>query len=447
MLLSYIEEIAAASGNEKIEVMKKYPEFKTVLLYAYDPFRKYHMTAPGLLGQGLDMIVNHFDTLDDLSSRVLSGKTAFEKVSDILTSLANPDAEVFKRIINKDLRAGINVKSINKAFPGLIPLAHSGLTKPPVMLLKTYKKRKLKFPCLAAVKKDGVRGLWSQDNMMSRQGKPFTGLDHITDQLSEFPYDLDGELCVSEEIFDVASGLIRNDKPTPNAVYHVFDMPSFPGNFLKRRLALDKLLIESDSIKLIPVFKINSEESLLNFYDQMILVGEEGIVIYDPYSLYEGKRSSDWMRLVPLKQADCKVVGFYEGKGKLSGSLGGVVVDYKGHEVKVGTGFSEKVQEKQIVKDIVKNNLPSSNLKVGRDLLHEISPICQNNRGFIWVNKDLFFGAIAQCEFKEETKSGSMRQPRFKRWRWDKEELSECTCNIKTLPRPGCPVHGFEGAI
>lgn len=424
MLLSYIEEIAEASGNDKIEVMKKYPELKKVLLYAYDPFKKYYMTAPDLDGYGEDYMEpgEEYEILDDLSTRVLSGQAALEEVSDSISIMNKDKAEVFKRIINKDLRAGINVKSINKAWPGLIPTAHSGLSKPPVMLLKTFDPKKVKFPCLAAVKKDGVRGLWSQNNMMSRQGKSFIGLDHITDQLEYFPHDLDGELCIDDEIFDAASGMIRNSEPTPGAVYHVFDMPSFPGNFIQRRLALQEL-IESTEVKLIPVFKINNEESLMKFYNKSLADGEEGIVVYDPYSPYEDKRSYDWMRIVPLKQTDCKVIGFEEGKGKLAGSLGKIIVDYKGKEVSVGTGFSEKVlksQLNQLVSQTDKTMHCTNNMEVSSTILHKISPIWHKIRDFIWVNQELFLGAIAQCEFKEKTKAGSMRQPRFKRWRWDK---------------------------
>ena len=139
---------------------------------------------------------------------------------------------------------------------------------------------------------------------------------------------------------------------------------------------------------------------------------EECLVIYDADSYYEDKRSYDWMRLVPIATEDCKVIGFFEGKGKHADSLGGIIVDYKGHEVKVGTGFKEKF----IAKDSLNlNKIESVNPKYRRISVNE-----QNIRQYIWDNKELFLGAIAECEYKEKTKAGSMRQPRFKRWRWDK---------------------------
>jgi len=423
-ILSHIEEINQAIGNEKIDIMKKYYSDRMILKYAYDPFKKYHITSEK---SGLDYLQgspdgSNFTTktktiLDDLSSRSLSGQAAIEAVCDHMVSL-NPDsAELFKRILNKDLRCGINIKTINKAFPGLIPLVWDGSKKPAFALCKTFDPKKIKYPVLAAVKKDGVRAQYI-DKMISRQGKPLVGHNHIEDQ---FNFHVDGELCVPGEIFDVASGLIRNDDPTPNSVLWVFDAPSLPGVKRERINWLRRNLKESNSVKLIHHYWIETESDLTKFYQWALVEGEEGIVIYDPDSEYEDGRI--WWRLVPIKSADCHVIGFYEGKGKHAGSLGGIIVDYKGHEVRVGTGFSEKVsksQLKQLVSSIDKKLLTLESKKIEGYSIEDISPVWQKIRQFIWDNKPLFLEAIAKCEFKEKTKAGSMRQPRFKTWRWDK---------------------------
>ena len=100
------------------------------------------------------------------------------------------------------------------------------------------------------------------------------------------------------------------------------------------------------------------------------------------------------MKLIPEKKADCKVIGFEEGTKKNKGSLGAIVVTYKGQKCKVGTGFKELLDSK--VQDHV--------------------------RQYIWDNQSQFFGAIAEIHFKEETKAGKMRMPRFYAWRFDKTE-------------------------
>jgi DNA ligase-1 len=384
VMLNKINDIAQAKGNDKIKVLKKYPELKQVLLYAYDPSRKYYMTASesydynSIPDEPLNMSY-YFEILDKLSGRILSGGTAVTELSYIIRNLPPDDAEVFKRILNKDLRCGINLATIEAAWPGLIPKM-----KPSCMLLKTYKPEKVKFPCLAAVKKDGVRGRWLISRMATRQGKPIIGIDHITDELNKYSIEFDGELCVPNTDFDTASGLIRSLNPTPEAVYYIFDSPSLGGTKQNRYSALISLFKETQYIKLIPHYLITNQDKLYYYYNESIKHGEEGIVIYDPDSLYEDKRSYDWMRMVPIKTADCVVIGFFEGKGKHANRLGGIIVDFEGHEVRVGTGFSDEQRED------------------------------------IWMDKSTYDGVIAELEFKEKTKAGSLRQPRFKTFRWDK---------------------------
>jgi len=423
MMLNKIKEMQNAIGADKIEVIKKYPELKKVLLYAYDPFKKYYMAAPIVRTTGFcNLGLATESLLDDLSSRKLSGQLAYEAVCDHIASLNPKAAEVFSRIINKDLRAGIHVKSINKAFPGLIPLTWDGSEKPSVMLLKNFDPSRIKYPCLAAIKKDGVRGLYGGE-MVSRQGHKLIGHDHIEEELEQYPQQFDGEICVPGEIFDVASGMIRDKNPTPESVYWIFDCPSLPVPKKQRWCWLRVNLEQSANIRLIEHYKFDTPYALMKFYDFALSQGEEGIVVYDPEDLYEDKKSHSWMRLVPVKSADCEVIGFYEGKGKHVNSLGGIEVNYKGHVVRVGTGFSEKIKKselKQIVKESDKKLLTFDKIELGKGSIGEVSPILQKIRKFIWNNQEHFLGAIAKCEFKEETKAGSMRQPRFKTWRWDK---------------------------
>lgn len=425
-MLLIINKIKAAKGNEKITIMAKHPELKKVLKYAYDPFKKYYMSAPDLEGtfNGEFWLDEMYSILDELSTRKLSGHNALGAVCDHIVSCSPNTAELFKMILNKDLRCGINIKSINKAFPGLIPLAFDGAEKPAVMLLKTFDPKQAKYPCLAAIKKDGDRGLTAIQKLQYRSGRKVIGLNHIEEALVGFDHEFDGELTVPGCDFDTGSGLIRNDSPVTNAEYHIFDVPSVPGTKNHRYNALKVLEKKFPSfIKVIEHRRINNAGELKNFYEEALELGEEGIVIYDPDSLYEDKRSYDWTRLVPIKSADCPVVGFFEGKGKHEESLGGIVVDYKGHKVKVGTGFSEKVlkaQLKQLLNPIDKKLLTLDSKKLEGYKVTHVSPIWQRIRQFIWDNKDQFKGVVAELEFKEETKAGSMRQPRFKHWRWDK---------------------------
>ncbi len=423
-MLQIIEEIAAASGNEKIRIMKEHPEIKKVLEHAYNPFRKYYITAPEFNGDGTESYIP-FKLLYKLQTREVSGYEAIRRIKDTIAILKPDWAELFKRILNKDLRARINIRSINKAFPGLIPLVYDGGEKPPVMNLRGYKKNKCKFPCLAAVKKDGVRGMFSEQ-LLSRQGHRHPGHEHLEDELSQYGIMTDGEVCIPGMIFDEASGRIRDDQPCPESVIYLFDVPNIPGTKMERYKWMKNNIRESNKVKIITHYIMNSEEELMKFYKWALDEGEEGIVVYDPDSLYEDKRSHDWMRLVPVKKADCPVIGFYEGKGKLENSLGGIIVDYKGHEVRVGSGFPEKLNKKELNQLVRESDVilaTSPNKKLSKGSIGEIPENIRKLRKFIWDNKEQYLGAIAEVAFKEKTKAGSLRQPRFKRWRWDKMEV------------------------
>lgn len=431
-ILETIKEIAETSkSTTKAKTLLAHPELKEIIMRAYNPFNRYYITAPegynGVDG-GVD-ICDHLtgfisddvnDILYGLHKRTLSGNEAMEAVSDLLTTLNPEGAELFKRILNKDLRLGMGVKSINKVWFNLIPTAHADTgsdQKPGVMLCKTFDPEKATYPLIAAVKKDGTRARAVDFKLQTRAGHVLNGFDHIETQLELYGFEKDGELMIPGNEFDTASGLIRNTEPVPNAVLWLFDCPSANGNKLERYKFMKAHIKETDHLKIIPHYIIKSYEHLLNFYKWALGQGEEGLVVYTIDHEYRDARSTDWCRMVPHKKAECKVVGFEEGKGKLKGSLGKIVVEFpvedgKIVKVKVGTGFVEKPWD-----ELKGAALTKAMEKYGNKESYEAS-----RRSFIWENRKHFKGRLAQLEYKEKTKAGSMRQPRFKGWRTDKTE-------------------------
>lgn len=270
-----------------------------------------------------------------------------------------------------------------------------------VQKLKTYEKSKAKWPALVAPKLDGVRGKYSKGKLISTRGNEIKGMSHILEQLKYCPVKLDGELTVPGKGFDSASGLIRNFQEQPEVIYNVFDIPDINGGTKENRLRdLFRLqlngLFGSINVKAIPHFVANSHIEMIRYYENFLKLNYEGLVYYRSDCRYEYKKNFNWMRVIPVKTADCKVIRFIPGEGKNIGSLGALVVDFKGTECKVGTGFRE------IFEGNVKEHV----------------------RQYIWDNKELFRGKICECEYKEESKFGKMRQARFKGWRWEKTDPS-----------------------
>lgn len=50
--------------------------------------------------------------------------------------------------------------------------------------------------------------------------------------------------------------------------------------------------------------------------------------------------TKDLLKIKEFFDADVVVKDIFEGIGRLKGRLGGVVIDYKGYEIKVGSSFS-----------------------------------------------------------------------------------------------------------
>ena len=93
-----------------------------------------------------------------------------------------------------------------------------------------------------------------------------------------------------------------------------------------------------------------------------------------------------------MNTVDLFVTNVFEGKGKYKGTLGGVVVEYKGQPVGVGSGFSD-IQRKMI-----------------------------------WEHPESIVGKLIEVQYFEESKDKngkpSLRFPVFKKIRLDKNEES-----------------------
>lgn len=374
-----IEAITLASGYGKRLFLHE--KMKPYLKAAYDPFTRYHQRRnENELPPGGNCIfgLTTWELLDKLASRALSGIEAQMAVDQHLAILRPDSGRLLCRILNKDLRMGMGAKSINKVFPKLIP-EHK------IMLAKKIDWNRIKYPCWASVKKDGVRGTFYPEEFYSRRGLAFVGLDHIIEELSDIDYKLDGELTVPGETFQVGSGMIRSNNPTPRACFSIFELPDYDRPFRERILAMDDFRNYSPHVTSLKQWLIPGKKALLQMYKLARQQGHEGLIVR-PYDYkYVGSRSYSWMKLKPLMEdLELKCVRVYEGTGKYIGMLGGATVEYhnsKGMKlVDVGSGFTD----------------------------------AQRQEYWMWPGESPLIGAILQCEAMEETDDGSLRHPIFK---------------------------------
>jgi DNA ligase-1 len=118
-----IQKLKSISGtNDKIEFLKSQKDnklFKRILRLTYDNnlvyrIKKYKKPTQHIGDLGLDEAL---DILEFEFTKMRGGNNeARERVTNTLEHLSEKNAEIFELILKRDLKCGINVKTINKAF-------------------------------------------------------------------------------------------------------------------------------------------------------------------------------------------------------------------------------------------------------------------------------------------------------------------------------------------
>lgn len=372
------------SINAKKETLKKYSKYMApFLFYAYNPYYRYKIRKLHPPTKGTRYInKSDFDILQAIQSNKLSGMKAKRAITKIGSELTYKSNCLFNMMVLKDFKCGVNTTLINECIPNLIPVYN-------VQLAEEYNESKIKFPCWVSPKIDGNRGTADKRLLLSRGGHPYIGLDHIIKDIRRngIMGRIDGELVIPGVDHNTSDGLIRNKKETPEAIFLAFDLPDLAMPFPKRYLALRSVLLKTRFSRALEHILVYSIKEIDDLYDRYRSQKLEGIVIKQYDYTWEGKRNYSWMKKVPENYIDARVVGVYYGKEntKYEKMIGGILLNYRGKEVKVGSGISDKQR-------------------------------------YLWAAEPgLIVGRVVECLYKEKSKSGIWRDPRFVRVRGDKE--------------------------
>ncbi|GLI90884.1 hypothetical protein [Bacillus subtilis] len=420
-LLNVIKIIAELEGtskrNEKqaiLEAAKGDGMLKEVFYYAYNPFLRYHMKkfeVPPVKEKDVQVKDENFEKfksiLNELHNRTFTGSEAHSVVQTFFEKLTAVEVKLFSRILRQDLDVGVTAKTFNKTFPNAIPTFECMLAQDSAKV----KLQKLGYEMVIIEPKlDGYRCIGEvhetgEVKMLTRNGKPIKGYNLIEAELAKLPVGVyDGEITGVDNTFSGVQSQAFKHATGKKGIYNIFDYVPL-GTFDKGRcdipiLERKKLLEENfESVETTPVslrlctyskvMNIFSEE-IDDTYDKFLGQGYEGLMIKDANSAYVCGRPNSWLKKVPFISLDLKVVGFEKGdeNGKYRDTLGALVVEYNGNTVNV-SGIKDSLRDE------------------------------------IWKNQDKYLGAIAEIHAREPSKNkhdeNSLRFPRFKRWREDKE--------------------------
>lgn len=270
---------------------------------------------------------------------------------------------------------------------------------------------KKKYPTLADLpvadyvmmaKYDGCLAILVADEaglVLTRTGETITSIPHVMESARKLApgYVLFGEVYKYDTPFKDISGSFRRHAPQPGLFVVLFDAVPVADwragkcdkPYIERLSALKDAWHASPSPYLIvaPALDLGAPQGFANA--MVALGGYDGAILRrkDAPWTTGASKNGEALKVKPVKSLDLTVVDWFPGKGKHAGRAGGIIVSHNMVATNVGTGFSDA------------------------------------ERAEIVGGK--FNGAIAEVEFMELTSDGKLREPRFKGWRFDKEQPDE----------------------
>ena len=290
--------------------------------------------------------------------------------------MTDPTADLYKFIFNMiESEPRFKVGAHREAKPALSQ----------AMLAKPYKGiLPESFACEPKI--DGVRVIVEVCRetlavvFKTRNGNPLPAIQHLGDWFSETAnqhgvYTFDCEAVSGTDFFD-GVGNLRSQERDDSARLWLLDLPDDVGTYSERRALMSKFVYDERTITLVPsFFNLSPNDAFRRFVSQ----GFEGAMIKDTSSPYtQGKRSNAWLKVKAVDSEDCAIVSVHEGKGRLAGTMGHVVVEHGNRLVRVGGGFTDE-QRRQI-----------------------------------WENRDTVIGSWLEVSFQNMTPEGSFRHPRVR---------------------------------
>lgn len=245
--------------------------------------------------------------------------------------------------------------------------------------------------CLAIVVADDT------GHVLTRTGEPITSIPHVLAQARKLlpGYVIFGEAYKFDTPFKDISGAFRRHAPQDDLIVVAFDAVPVADwragkcdESYKDRLARLRAAWHASPVPAIIVAPASDAGASQGFANALVKQGGyDGAILRraDAPWTTGASKNGEAIKVKPVQSLDLAVHGWFRGKGKHAERAGGITVLYRGVQTDVGTGFTDRERE-------------------------EIASAGQAPC------------AIAEVEFMELTADGKLREPRFKGWRYDKEQ-------------------------
>jgi DNA ligase-1 len=393
-LLIQIEGLSG-SGSQKVKQdlirTNMSEELETIIRISFDPFLTTKLHKLEVLPESSNDLEFPFTLLKDLTERLFAAPAANDSLRkeahDLVnrSSLTYDQRKMLAKILTKRVNIGIGAKLINKALSKPI------VPDPSLMLAEDDERQISKWPLITIEEKyDGVRVIaLVKENTISYFTRSFNELpsrclQKIDRELRVLLNGIDvpspgiffdGELTdlnrksVSGKVTQMLKGNPA-DSIGDDMLYNIFDVEEATTletgkgttQFQTRRHLLETMFKTNRMDLIVDRFieKTNEKEELGSLvlatstttedhslihktYKELVASGGEGVIVKDPFHVYECKRSKSWIKIKEVNDCDLIVKGWYPGEGKREGFIGGLICeDASGRvKVKVGSGFTE----------------------------------------------------------------------------------------------------------
>ena len=349
MLKDILNELNESnSSNYKLDILKKYKdnsELKKLLELTYNR-NKYNFNVsknciikdnPSILeSNGSKTIDELLSALEILGEGTIRGNEAHQFVCNHLKCLDNDNKEIFLNVLGRDLKIGLNVKSINKVFKNLIPKPN--YMRCAVLSEKTLKK--INFPAFIQLKMDGTyREIHVADGQVS--GKTRSGEEYFNPilfkEMENFPNGYyTGELTIDGESRFTGNGLINSlNPPYEKITFTVWDyltdddyLEKSKTPYYSRFESLSDIIEKhkSNRVKLVPNHEVNSIDEALKYVSDWMEQGLEGGVLKDKNNVFKNGTSGTQLKIKLKVDAEMRITGFTDGTigTKREGKIGAI---------------------------------------------------------------------------------------------------------------------------
>lgn len=194
-------------------------------------------------------------------------------------------------------------------------------------------------------KLDGVRAMWDGSSLTTRTGQAIDAPLWFTQALPK-SLPLDGELWAGRGTFQQTVGIVRSKRGDGwSAIrYAAFDAPQVACAFEDRQSVLRQALSDGVAFAL-PQRLCQGHDDLIAELCRIERAGGEGVMLRQPGSRYDAKRSSTLLKVKTFHDAEATVVGYERGTGRNATAVGALVACLQdGTEFRVSSGLTDALR-------------------------------------------------------------------------------------------------------